>query len=879
MAITYQKTPLEWKNEGAEPSNALKTGGFEPGMKPTADAFNYFWHNAGEVEKELQSKLSAEATERETADTTLQSNITEANTRISNLRPGAVNLFLNTADYSGDMWFKDGATVTDDIYNGTKIYRVSGNWAGYEYLIKNLVERNLIKLGDVLTCSCYAKTDNPTEIGLNFFQPPRGSRVGTLTSDWQRFSCTFTVTEDIMAATSVARGNGFHFEPVASCDSGCYVYITNLILTKGNMLVDWSPAPEDTTKSIAELQASIASEATTRETADTTLQNNITGTNTRIDNLRPGAVNLFLNSADYSGDMWYRDVATITNDMYNGTKIYRVSGAWADYGYFVKNLVERNILKVGDVLTCSCYAKTDNPETIKFQFFCPTVYGVIGDLTEEWKHFSYTFTVTEGFMAITEAIRANTVRFEPLTACQSGYYVYVANLILTKGNMIVDWSPAPEDIEEKINSNTESIAGLQTALSSETTARETADNTLQGKINIEETARQAKDNDLQNQLNTKTGYDLSDQVVYAINADTPTIAGVNAEILNDYRTREFGEESFFNGGIVPTAGNIASGDYSTAAGQCTTAIGDNSFAIGNETVASGLNSFASGGRTHALGEASHAEGGGGSSAEGLCSHAEGASTQALQEYSHSEGYATVAHRYQHAQGRCNKVANGPASATDMTGDLFIVGNGTLENRGNALRTATEGRTYGLASFLASGADYAEMWEYADGNPENEDRRGYFVTVDENNKIHIANAEDDYILGVISACPVVVGDIQSEMWKDMYLTDIYGNKLTETVDVPETIDEKTGTIIPAHTETRWILNPDYDPEQEYICREDRPEWDAVGLLGKLIVNDDGTAKVGGFCKVANGGIATNSEDKSGWRVLERLDDKHIKILYR
>ena len=554
MAITYQKTPLEWKNEGAEPSNALKTGGFEPGMKPTADAFNYFWHNAGEVEKELQSKLSAEATARETADTTLQNNIN-----------------------------KKQATITG-------------------------------------------------------------------------------------AATTVTSSN----------------------LTTNRALISNS-----------------------------------------------------------SGKI---AVSAITD----------------------------------------------------------TELGYLDGTTS--------------------------------------------------------------NVQTQLNNVNKSI-------SSEATARETADNTLQGKINTEETARKAKDNALQNQLNEKTGYDMSGQAVYTLGADIVAVAGTNAELLNDYRTRTFGEESFFDGGTVPTSGNVASGSYSTAAGQCTTAIGGNSFAIGNETVASGLNSFASGGRTHALGEASHAEGGGGSSAEGLCSHAEGGSTQALEDYSHSEGYATVAHRYQHAQGRCNKVSHGAASATDMTGDLFIVGNGTLENRGNALRTATEGRTYGLASFLASGADYAEMWEYADGNPKNEDRRGYFVTVDENNKIHIANAEDDYILGVISACPVVVGDIQSEMWKDMYLTDIYGNKLTETVEVPETIDEKTGTIIPAHTETRWILNPDYDPEQEYICREDRPEWDAVGLLGKLIVNDDGTAKVGGFCKVANGGIATNSEDKSGWRVLERLDDKHIKILYR
>ena len=28
------------------------------------------------------------------------------------------------------------------------------------------------------------------------------------------------------------------------------------------------------------------------------------------------------------------------------------------------------------------------------------------------------------------------------------------------------------------------------------------------------------------------------------------------------------------------------------------------------------------------------------------------------------------------------------------------------------------------------------------------------------------------------------------------------------------------------------DPDYDPDTEYVSRENRPEWDTVGLMGKL-----------------------------------------------
>jgi hypothetical protein len=46
----------------------------------------------------------------------------------------------------------------------------------------------------------------------------------------------------------------------------------------------------------------------------------------------------------------------------------------------------------------------------------------------------------------------------------------------------------------------------------------------------------------------------------------------------------------------------------------------------------------------------------------------------------------------------------------------------------------------------------------------------------------------------------------------------------------------GVAVPADaervTQQRRKLNPDYDPSQEYTPRADRPEWDTVGLMGKL-----------------------------------------------
>lgn len=118
---------------------------------------------------------------------------------------------------------------------------------------------------------------------------------------------------------------------------------------------------------------------------------------------------------------------------------------------------------------------------------------------------------------------------------------------------------------------------------------------------------------------------------------------------------------------------------------------------------------------------------------------------------------------------------------------------------------------------------------------------------------------------------------------MYLTDVFGERLTEIVEVEEekVLDEEGNVIevIPVHTETHFILNPDYDPEQEYIGRNERQEWAIVGTHGQLVVIDDGFCQVNKYCKVSDDGIAIHSDEKTEYRIVERLDDTHIRIVIK
>ena len=74
-----------------------------------------------------------------------------------------------------------------------------------------------------------------------------------------------------------------------------------------------------------------------------------------------------------------------------------------------------------------------------------------------------------------------------------------------------------------------------------------------------------------------------------------------------------------------------------------------------------------------------------------------------------------------------------------------------------------------------------------------------------------------------------------------------------------------------------INPEWDSSQEYIPREERPEWSIVGMMGKLTVRDDGTCQVNGYCKSDNDGIATSSEN--GYRVMKRVSENIIQILVK
>ena len=383
----------------------------------------------------------------------------------------------------------------------------------------------------------------------------------------------------------------------------------------------------------------------------------------------------------------------------------------------------------------------------------------------------------------------------------------------------------------------------------------------------------------------QTPYVVDEDDNYAYIYDEPIEAAEGAEIFNDYESNlATGYMATASGYQTQAVGNYSKSEgwWTRADGQCAVASGLLSRASGHFTHAEGTRTLASinnahseGDMTQATGRQSHSEGQS-TVSSGFCSHAEGSATVSSGYYSHAEGWGTT------AKGK-NQTAMGKYNIADTT-SLLIVGKGAKATLSNALTLNASGNLWAAGTVTSTGADYAELFEWADGNPDAEDRIGMVVTLD-GEKIRPAQAGDD-ILGIVTGTAMVLGDNYECEWKEKYLTDDYGRiiydepveEFIEYTDIredmtPVTVRESTGF----HVYPK--LNPNYDPNKEYTKRTDRKEWEAIGLLGKLYANDDGTCVVGGYAKAGADGVLTAGAAKTNMRVMRRISDHIILVMLK
>lgn len=336
--------------------------------------------------------------------------------------------------------------------------------------------------------------------------------------------------------------------------------------------------------------------------------------------------------------------------------------------------------------------------------------------------------------------------------------------------------------------------------------------------------------------------------------------------------------------------NISTSDFTPwlAVLSVTNTSSSTAHAEGKRTIANGGNSHSEGEETIASGTRSHAE--------NYYTVASGYNSHAGGYLSEASGMNSFAHGHGAAATSLNQTAIGRFNRIDARGDSFLnpflVGIGSSEsNRVTGFRVNSNGAVYGKSEYNSSGADYAEfIYPWYDGNENDEDRVGYFVTV-KDGYLHKADA-GDYIAGITSGNPSIVGNSDEEYywrWKrDDFNRIIYEEveEYEEAVDEDGSLVIKDGTTVMVPTGkmiSRMKQSEKYDDslQQSYVERKYRKEWDYVGMLGVLPVRDDGTCITGKFCECSSGGIATLAENRGfdTYMVVERISENVVSVILK
>lgn len=179
------------------------------------------------------------------------------------LEIGGRNLLLYSQTIRAHNNYYGVSYLIDEVetFNGCPVWSVKNQWGMLAWSFKShVIDRELVKVGDTLTYSLYAKTNNASGKSISCSYRFKGNaqaywfkgsafNIGT---SWARYSATFTVTKDMLATDTYM--NEIGFEETASMSGDDKVYYTCPKLERGTKATDYTPAPEDVNGKIVNVE-------------------------------------------------------------------------------------------------------------------------------------------------------------------------------------------------------------------------------------------------------------------------------------------------------------------------------------------------------------------------------------------------------------------------------------------------------------------------------------------------------------------------------------------------------------------------------------------------------------------------------------------------
>ena len=441
------------------------------------DLTNRVAKNAADI-KVFPDKIKSEVSE-------VSKKVDGVNDKVDNIKVGGTNLIphseVDTIRGDTDYWVFSTGNINNygGRYNPTdkslelEAHIKDTNYQFLQWQQQNNVLMNTelahLQVGDVLTVSAEVYIQNPNMSGNitlgfrvnprtnynSYFSTERGIDLRNLKTGWQRVSATGTITQKyldcmndvqlmriLLAANGLQENNKIAFRKIKA--------------EKGNIATDWSPATEDTDASIESVKT-VATQtkdgfdrltqktgynASTGEFSKITTQINegikgvstqVSSVSNRLDNLSVGGTNLLRKTSNewktWTGTGWSNN--TVDNgaiDLEPGSYVFR-----AEIDNTGNNLPIRAEAYIGNNSFLNSVSSSYKEKRVEVN--------------------------SKGYVEIAFTIdkRVENIGFHShvgISTWNTTTTIRYRKEKLEKGTIATDWSPAPEDLQEGINTAT-----------------------------------------------------------------------------------------------------------------------------------------------------------------------------------------------------------------------------------------------------------------------------------------------------------------------------------------------------------------------------------------------------------------------------------------
>ncbi|HHK5564218.1 TPA: phage tail spike protein [Bacillus thuringiensis] len=423
----------------------------------------------------------------QTVDTNKQK-ITSLETTVTAINDDVTNLFMDAGSFKGYSTSYDplkrwllkgaGARISADTFQDNAVTETQSSWSSVAYNFKDLVDRGVVKVGDILNVSIYMRIKGlpagQTKVVTYFFRGQNNGKSFKVGDTWARYDVETTVTADMMTVSGAVVESYMRFEVNENTGATAWFQQSQPQLTVGKKLYTWRTAPEDISTIVVK----------TNEISQTVDSNMMTITRA----VQGGGENFLYKSSGEKGEVsiLHDDATYLFNKTTrNANNMDHIQMTCTDYtdAFYQIGATNSNAMhgfSAGETLTLSFDQRQEltGMQTVIFQYdgisWSESEVKTYAQLS--WSRESHTFTLkanTKGWM----------IRFRfPRVAEANTKNIWLAKLKLEAGSIKSPWSP--NSIETMRTQNTlkqdvDSLSSNIASVSNRTGSLETKSNNLQ----------------------------------------------------------------------------------------------------------------------------------------------------------------------------------------------------------------------------------------------------------------------------------------------------------------------------------------------------------------------------------------------------------------